>query len=302
MNSRTLRINLAAVLTLALLASACGRKDEAPPTAVDAAPAAPTASAPAGAPVDEWAWADSSTRPGPTTPAASDQSRDVEDSRPVATAPRTTAPRTTAPRTTAPRATAPPTNEFEDPPYGDDKPATPSAPAKVAYTAPSGSSVEARLDTSLDSGTATVGQAVTATLDSDLTDGAGQVVLPRGTKLSGTVTEAVSAKKVKKMSSIAFQLTSAQLPDGRTLAISAGQRIEGKGYTKKDAAIIGGSAAGGAVLGQVLGGDTEGTAVGAILGGAIGSGVAMSRKGEDVAVAAGTVIALTMERPVTVER
>ena len=302
MNARILRTNLAvtAFALVVLVSGACKRKDDAPPVAT-----APLtgASAPAGASAgDEWAWADSGA--APTAPAASTGSLDIEPSQPVTPAPRASAPRSTAPRSTAPRASAPrsPTNVFEDPPYGDDKPATAPAPAKVAYTAPAGSSVEVRLDTALDSETAQVGQAVSATLDADLTDGAGHVVLPRGTRLTGTVTEAVSAKKVKKKSSLAYQLTSAQLPDGTTVAIAAGQRLEGKGYTKKDGAIIGGSAAGGAVLGQILGGDTESTAAGAILGGAIGSGVAMSKKGEDVVVEAGTMVALTMERPITIER
>jgi hypothetical protein len=291
-------LTTSSLLAMALLAG-CSRKDEAPAPAETVSGGA---TAPAGATADEWAWADGGTRPpGPTVaPASPLDSRDVEDSRPVASAPRATAPRSTAPRATAPRGT----NEFEkDVPYGDDRPATASAPpAKVAYTAPAGASIEVRLDTALDSATATVGQAVSATLDSDLTDGAGHVILPRGTRLSGTVTEAVSARKVQKKSVLAYQLTSAQLPDGTTVAIAAGQRVEGKGYTKKDGAIIGGSAAGGAVLGQVLGGDTESTAVGAIVGGAIGSGVALSKKGEDVQIAAGTIAALSMERPVTVER
>jgi len=127
-------------------------------------------------------------------------------------------------------------------------------------------------------------------------------VLPRGTRLEGQVTEVTSAKKVKKKSSLAWQFTKATLPDGSTATISAGQHLEGKGYTKKDGAIIGGSAAGGALLGQILGGDSKSTAGGAIVGGAIGSAVSMSRKGEEVEVAPGSAISLTLDTPVTVER
>lgn len=279
------------VLALGVIAASCSRKTEEPAPVASA----PAATAPAGASADEWSWADRPAGGGLTT-APREASRDLDP------------PRSTAPR--APRASAPhhhddePTNRFEEREGMDREPARASAPAprKVAYTAAPGATMEVRLDTALDSATAEVGQAVSATLDADLTDGAGHVVLPRGTKLSGTVTEAVSAQKVKKKSSLAYQLTKATLPDGSTVTISAGQRLEGKGYTKKDGAIIGGSAAGGAVLGQVLGGDSKSTAAGAIIGGAIGSGVAMSKKGEDVQVDAGTMVSLPLETPVTVER
>lgn len=283
-----------AIAVLALTSASCSKKDEAPIVDTRAG-----ATAPAGASADEWAWADapggaSGARPaGPT--ALPPLSAEVTEARPVTTPPAPTASKP-KPRPTRPRE---PVNEFEDAPAIDDKPAP--APVKVSYTAAAGSTAEVKLDATLDSATAQVGQAVTATLESDMTDGAGHVVLPRGTKLVGTVTEAVSARKVKKKSSLAVQFTEAQRPDGTKVAVSAGQRLEGRGYTKKDGAIIGGSAAGGAVLGQVLGGDTQSTAAGAILGGAIGTGVALSKKGEDVQVDAGTLISLTMERPVTVE-
>ena len=68
----------------------------------------------------------------------------------------------------------------------------------------------------------------------------------------GRVSEVQSARKVKKKSILALHFDSATLPDGSTVAVSTGFRAEGAGYTKKDGAIIGGSAAGGAILGQVL--------------------------------------------------
>ena len=277
------------VRALGVIAVSCSRKSGEPAPGASA-PAAASASAPAGPSSDEWAWAD---RPAGGSLTTNTPSRDVDQ-------PRSTAPRASAPRTRDREAT----NRFEEREGQDREPSRASAPAprKVAYTAAPGAAMEVRLDTALDSATATVGQAVSATLDADLTDGGGHVVLPRGTKLTGTVTEAVSARKVKKKSSLAYQLTKATLPDGSTVAVSAGQRLEGKGYTKKDGAIIGGSAAGGAVLGQILGGDSKSTAEGAILGGAIGAGVAMSKKGEDVQVDAGTIVSLPLESPVTVER
>ena len=84
--------------------------------------------------------------------------------------------------------------------------------------------------------------------------------------------------------------------------MSIGERTEGKGWTKKQGATIGGAAAGGALLGQILGHDTKSTAAGAIVGGAIASGVVMSKKGEDVAIPASQDITLPLEQTVRVER
>ncbi len=292
------------VLSLAVASvvvlSGCKSKEQAAP---EPAPAATTAA------TDEWAWADapaSTTAPAPTpAPVADTASRDVTQQRPISSPPPAASkPAAPKPAATTSRAPKEPQSRFEDPP-DDDAPAAPApapAPRTVSYTAATGGSIEVKLDQALDSATAVAGQTVSATLAMDLTDGAGNVVLPRGTRMTGTVTEAVSAKKVQKKSALAFQFTQAELPDGTRVAMAAGKRVEGKGYTKKDGAIIGGSAAGGALLGQILGGDTEATAAGAVVGGAIGTGVAMSRKGEDVQIAAGTSLELTLERPVTVER
>jgi hypothetical protein len=84
--------------------------------------------------------------------------------------------------------------------------------------------------------------------------------------------------------------------------IAAGRRLEGPGWDKRDGQIIGGAAAGGAVLGQVLGGDSEATAAGAVIGGAIASGVLMSKKGEPTVVEAGTAIELILQDEIVVDR
>jgi type IV secretory pathway VirB10-like protein len=300
MISRTLR-SLVILSGLALMTGACSRsKDEAPPAT--AAGATTTAAAPAGSSTDQWAWADKPVASMPpvtsTPPASASQPADVEQPRPVET------PRA-EPKPRKPTSKPEPTNRLES--RDDDEKVERGedrveAPRTVMVTAHAGTALEARLQTALDSATASVGQPVSGELTADVMDATGRVVLPRGTQLDGQVTEVVSAKKVKKKSVLAWQFTKATLPDGSTAVISAGQRLEGKGYTKKDGAIIGGSAAGGAVLGQILGHDSKSTAGGAVLGAAIGTAVSMSKKGEEVEVAPGAALSLTLDTPVTVER
>lgn len=165
-----------------------------------------------------------------------------------------------------------------------------------------GSVLSARLDTTLDSGSNAEGDTVQATLTSDARDSSGNIALPVGTKLLGRATEVVSARKVKKMSSLAFRFDRAVLPDGTTTDISTGESHDGRGWTKKQGAIIGGSAAGGALVGQVVGHDTKSTVVGAVVGGAIAAGVVMSHVGEDIVLSAGTPVELTLDSDVTVKR
>jgi hypothetical protein len=290
------RIALTTVLALSALAFGCSRKAE-----VQVSQDAGTTQK-----GDEWSWADASGASGPSAATAPPSTTiETPTSHPIETPPPPPTPSRPATKTPSK-----PTNRLETPPeehrpYEDEVHEGTTHPApepKRAYTAPAGTSATVHLDTALDSATAQVGQEVSATLAADLTDSAGDVVLPAGTHLTGSVTEAVPAKKVDKKSALAFQLNTAHLHDGTRVPISMGTRLEGKGWTKKDGAIIGGSAAGGALLGQILGGDTKSTAAGAVLGGAIGSGVSMSKKGEDVSLPASTEMSLHLEGPVTVER
>ena len=64
---------------------------------------------------------------------------------------------------------------------------------------------------------------------------------------------------------------------------------------------MGGSAAGGALLGQILGHDTKSTAAGAAIGGAIAAGVLASKKGEDVEVPAGTLLEIPLDTDASVQ-
>ena len=175
-------------------------------------------------------------------------------------------------------------------------------PPWVTRTVAAGTSFAASLDTTLDSSTNAEGDAVQATLTSDLLDDSGSIALPAGTRLLGRITEVVSARKVKKRSSLAFRFDHARLPDGTATDMSATEGFDGKGWTRKQGAIIGGSAAGGAILGQVLGHDTKSTVGGAVVGGAIAAGIIMSHVGEDIVLSSGSMMELILDTDISVER
>lgn len=265
-------------------------------------PAAEPEKKPATTALDDWSWAEK-----PAEPAGRPPEREPERSITPAPEPKPEPPPATKPKPqpAAPKPQPKPepesTNRLETP---VSEPVAQPAPEPRTETrrAAAGTTIEIATRGEMSSQTASVGDAVEARLDRDLLDDAGRVVLPAGTVLSGRITDVQAARKVKKKSRIAFHLDTATLPDGRSVAIAAGRSLEGEGWKKKDGAVIGGAAAGGAVLGQVLGGDTESTAAGAAIGGAIASGVLMSKKGEATIVPAGSILSLELEQPVVVEQ
>ncbi len=248
---------------------------------------------------DEWAWADAADAEPPET-APSRVIEPAPEPEPPAPRPEPRAPEPEPVPEPEPRETY----EWHEPdPDPEAVPEPEPEPVRMeTRRASAGSAIEVLTLGRMDSQSSLVGDPVRAELDRDLLDSEGRLVLPAGTVLTGRITEVQAAKKVKKKSKLAFRLDTATLADGSTVAIAAGRRLEGPGWDKRDGKIIGGSAAGGAVLGQVLGGDTEATAAGAVIGGAIASGILARKKGEPTVVEDGTAIELILDDPVTVEQ
>jgi len=129
----------------------------------------------------------------------------------------------------------------------------------------------------------------------------GVEVLPTGTRLLGHVTAADRSARVKGRARVGFRFTSLDLPgDGGKTPIRTSSVVRLAPATKKeDAMKIGGGAAGGAVIGAILGGG-GGAAKGAAIGGAGGTGVVLATRGNEVRVPAGTNLIVTLESPITV--
>jgi len=95
----------------------------------------------------------------------------------------------------------------------------------------------------------------------------GQKAIPAGTAAVGTVTEAHAAGKFKGGDTLVVELNSIRL-NGQSYSIHTSKvSSESKGKGKRTAGMIGGGAAGGALIGGLAGGGK-----GALIGGAIGAG------------------------------
>jgi len=202
-------------------------------------------------------------------------------------------------------ANAPAKNSAAPPPPVATAGATDVAPATRSVTVreivvPAGTSLPIVLDTTVGSETSRVEEGVQAHVARPVPVNA-VAVLPEGSRVSGVVTDATPAGKVKGRAHVAMRFTTL-VPRGgeeryqiRTTAIS---RVA-PATKKKDALEIGAPAAGGAIIGGLLGGK-KGAAIGAATGGGAGTAVVLSTRGKEVQVPKGTALTVKLSEPITV--
>lgn len=139
-------------------------------------------------------------------------------------------------------------------------------------------------------------------LDPVMVDGV--ALISAGAVVSGSVLEVIPAKKIGAGAQMSLEFTRIRLLSGDEYPISAVFTDATEGDKKKDAATIGGSAAGGALLGRIIGhkkdDEAGGTAIGAVVGAAVGTAIAAKNENEPVVIEEGAVLDLLLEGPVTV--
>ncbi len=181
-------------------------------------------------------------------------------------------------------------------------PSEPSEPRTVLVTVPAATEVEVEFLDSLSSEGSRAGDEFRTRVSRQVMAD-GRVAIPVGAIVRGTVTEAVSLKKVGGRARLALEFDRIELPSGDRAEIRLSFADQGKSETKKDAATIGGAAAGGAIVGRLLNrsNKTKGGTIGAILGAAVGTAVAARTEGEEVVIERGTVVGLKLDAPVRLE-
>lgn len=166
-------------------------------------------------------------------------------------------------------------------------------------TIPAGTILHLTLETPVGSDTSRIEQPVRAALRTPIIV-RGVEVLPAGTAVSGHVTAARRPGKVKGRGYVAMRFTNVDTPGEGTTRIktTAAGRLA-PATKEKDALKIIAPAAGGAVLGRVVGGK-GGARTGAVIGGAAGTGYVLSTRGEEARLGKGSRIAVKLTSPVTV--
>lgn len=178
--------------------------------------------------------------------------------------------------------------------------ATAPAPTAVRLTVPAATQIEVAFTNQVSSETSHPGDSFSARLTKDVMI-ENRVAIPAGAELTGTVTEAVATKKIGGQARLVLAFETLSLASGQSTALPATLIAEGKKQTAKDAATIGGSTAGGALLGRVLAGDKQkGTAIGAVVGAAAGTAVAANNASDPVTFAEGTIVPVALQQPIVV--
>jgi len=180
-------------------------------------------------------------------------------------------------------------------------PAAERTAAAREVTIPAGTALPVALDTTVGSDTSRVEEAVHAHVTRSVVVH-GVTVVPQGARVSGVVTDATRSGKVKGLAHVAVRFDTLTMPnDNARYAIrtaSIGRTAEST--KKKDAAEIGGGAAGGALIGALVGGK-KGALIGTAAGGGAGTAVVLSTRGKEIHLPKGTALSLKLADPVTVK-
>jgi tRNA A-37 threonylcarbamoyl transferase component Bud32 len=163
---------------------------------------------------------------------------------------------------------------------------------RLRVTVPPGTWLRLALEAPLSSETARAGDAIVAESTSPVRI-EGVEAIPAGVRFSGRVTDAAAAEDAEGRGRMTLSFESVKLPDGGRASLRTRPLVLRAPPTrKKDAGIVGGLAAAGAMVGGLLGGK-GGALGGAVVGGAAGVAVVTTDKGREVAL--GSRASLTVE-------
>jgi len=178
------------------------------------------------------------------------------------------------------------------------QPAPPPPPQPITVAIPSNTVVTIRTIDTIDSTTNKTGQAFNASIDEPIIANS-RVIVPKGSNATLKLVNANSAGKYKGTSELTVSLDSFTY-QGKTYMLSTTDvQEEGSSRGKRSAAVIGGGAVLGAIIGGIAGGG-KGAAIGAAAGGGGGAAVQGLTKGQQIKIPAETRLDFTLHDSVSV--
>jgi hypothetical protein len=174
--------------------------------------------------------------------------------------------------------------------------ATPPPPPPPVVI-PAGTAITIRLSQAIDAKTSKAGDRFIATVAQPVAL-KGKTVIPQTSPARGQVVEAASAGKIKGEGKLSVRLTEISIQGVvypvSTIVLSSETKSKGK----RSAAMIGGGAGAGALIGGLAGGG-KGAAIGALAGGAAGTAGATMTGNKQVGFPAESVLTFELTKPIT---
>ncbi|MFB3903949.1 MAG: hypothetical protein ACE15E_10885 [Acidobacteriota bacterium] len=160
-------------------------------------------------------------------------------------------------------------------------PASPAPPPKPATAVlPEGTVIDVRLSEHLSSATNQVGDTFDAILDRDLIVH-GEMLAPKGSRVTGKVTDVAGSGKVKGLAHMTLALTALRVDEDRYPISTSTISVQAENTKARDAKTIGAGAAIGAAIGAIAGGK-KGAAIGGAIGGGAGTAGVLATKGKEI--------------------
>jgi len=164
---------------------------------------------------------------------------------------------------------------------------------------PEGTVLTVRLNQTVSSKDSNAGDKFSGTVEEPVEVG-GKVVIPKGSTVTGTVTDAKPLGKIKGAATLRLVLDSVTVKDSKydiqTTAVA--RSMKGKG--KRTAEFGGGGAAAGAVIGALAGGG-KGAAIGMLLGGGAGVAGGAYTGNKEIVLPAETMLSFKLLKPVDIK-
>jgi hypothetical protein len=209
------------------------------------------------------------------------------------------APPAAAPAPAAPKPAAPRRAPAKPSAAADTAPASAAARpiARTAVLEP-GTALKVRTTNTLSTKLQKAGDTFEVSLAEPIIVG-GREVVPKNTMLMGRVVEADAGGRVKGVASMAVQLNTLHLPDGRMVDIDTNNvSVEANTSVKKDAVKVGVGTAIGTAIGAIAGGK-KGAGIGAATGAGAGTAVVLGTRGDAAEIPAETLLEFSLRSPAT---
>jgi hypothetical protein len=171
-----------------------------------------------------------------------------------------------------------------------------NAGGTVRATIPAGTRLVGVLDHTVSTARSTPGEPVHLRTVASL-DLADRVTVPAGIVIEGEVVRARGGGRLAGAPDLTIRFTALSLQGQRQEITADPLRVRGKDDLAESAALIGGGAVVGGVVGALAGNTTAGVAAGAV----IGTGTAVATRGDHIVLPAGQKLRVRLAQPVTVQ-